>query len=231
MNHILRYISFVLSLLIAAVVSQPSVSAQTGNAGDAKKEYRSSFFKFGVKGGIDFISLDRFKAGEVSDAVRSYTGFSAGAVFSFDLPVQGMTLQPELNYISKGAKIMKEGEHLTNIRVDYIELPVNWQVGLDLILMRPFVAITPYIGYALYHTPADMGWDHFSRFEYGIGVGGGIDVWRFQLQFTYKWNLSSIMQPLEVASGDVVLDPSQELVQAVKDCSFRGFEINLAFFF
>ncbi len=230
MNHTLRYISFVLSVLMAAVASQSAVLAQTKDAEDIKKEYRKSFFKYGIKGGIDFISVDKFVVGEISEAVSTYTGFTAGVAFSFDLPVQGMTLQPELKYASKGARVRYGGDDV-NLRIDYIELPVNLQVGLDLILMRPFITLSPYIGYAVYHTPAEIGWEHFGRFEYGIGVGGGLDIWRFQLQLTYNWNLSGMMQTIEAPSGTPVMDPWQGMVKSVEGSNLRGLEISLVFFF
>ncbi len=231
MNHTLRYISLVLSLLVAMVASQSVLSAQVKDAEDIKKDYRKSFFKVGVKGGIEFYSIDKIIFNEnISEVVSTYTGFTGGVAFSFDLPVQGMTIQPELNYISKGAQVKYSGQY-TNVRVDYIELPVNFQVGLDLILMRPYLMVYPYIGCALYHTPKEIGWDHFQRLEYGVGVGGGVDIWRFQLQIKYSWNLSGMMKSAKANPGGVVLDQYQSLVESVKESSLRGLEISLVFFF
>lgn len=194
------------------------------------QDYASSFFKIGVKGGINFTSMSRFELGYISESVRNYTGFSAGLAFSFDLPVQGMTIQPELNYISKGA--MYNGPENFRFRTDFIELPVNLQVGLDLILLRPYLMVSPYIGYAVHKLPEEMPWSGINRFQYGIGIGGGVDFWRFQLQVKYNWNIGQLISGIpengvQIGSGENVEEPSGP----VRMGNFRGLEVNLVFFF
>ncbi len=218
MNRILRNISLSLMLLMVAL----PLAAQ-------KKEDKVSIFKYGVKGGIDFISLNKFEVGAIPETISTYTGFTAGIAFSFDLPVQGMTLQPELNYVSKGARI-KGQRSTTNLRLDYIELPVNLQVGLDLILMRPYLMVSPYIGCAVYRQPANLSWDYLKRFEYGIGIGGGIDVWRLQLQVKYNWNIGGMVKSKEGTSGSITIDTESRL-NSIKESNLRGLEVNLVFFF
>ncbi len=218
MNRTLRYISLSVLIFLMAL----PLAAQ-------EKDKKASFFKFGVKGGIDFISLDKFEVGAIPESVSTYTGFTAGVAFSFDLPVQGMTLQPELNYVSKGARI-KGGSGTTNLRLDYIELPVNLQVGLDLILMRPYLMLSPYIGYAVYREPEYISWEYLKHFEYGIGIGGGVDVWRLQLQVKYNWNIGGMVRSLEGSSGSITID-SESRLQTIKESNLRGLEVNLVFFF
>lgn len=218
MNRNLRNI-FLFSVLLVMTVSS---AAQ-------EKEQNVSFFKFGLKGGIDFISLDKFKVGAIPESVSTYTGFTAGMAFSFDLPVQGMTLQPELNYVSKGARI-KGAKGSTDLRMDYIEIPVNFQVGLDLILMRPYLMVSLYIGYAVFRQPENLSWDYLKPFEYGIGIGGGIDVWRIQLQVKYNWNFGGLARPLDGENGSITIDTESRL-QSIKESKFKGLEVNLVFFF
>ncbi|HIZ85669.1 MAG TPA: PorT family protein [Candidatus Coprenecus stercoravium] len=209
-------------LYAAVLLTVLSCSAVTASAQDREKEeskYASSFFKVGVKGGIDFISVNRFELGYISESVSNYTGFTAGVAFSFDLPVRGMTIQPELNYVSKGAFF--RGENNVRFRTDYIELPVNIQAGLDLILFRPFIMVSPYIGCAVYKQPGTLPWDHLNRFEYGIGIGGGIDFWKMQLQVKYNWNIGGLVK--NVSDSD--------LLRSVRKGNFRGLEVNLVFFF
>ena len=213
----MKYLRKLTAITGLAAVLLLSVTAAAGQDG------MPSFFKIGVKGGINFSSMSRFELGYISESVSSYTGFNAGLAFSFDLPVQGMTIQPELNYVSKGA--MYRGEEDFRFRADFIEIPVNLQVGLDLILLRPYIMVSPYIGYAVLRQPEGMDWSGINRFQYGVGIGGGVDFWRLQLQVKYNWNI-----------GGLVRGRSGEEMQAGPDGpvhmgNFRGLEVNLVFFF
>lgn len=194
------------------------------------EDYSSSIFKVGVKGGIGFTTMSRFELGYISESVRNYTGFSAGMAFSFDLPVQGMTIQPELNYVSKGT--MYRGPEDIRFRTDFIELPVNLQVGLDLIFLRPFLMVSPYIGYAVYRQPEQLEWNRINRFQYGVGIGGGVDVWRFQIQVKYSWNFGQLARSVSAediapGSGSVEIGTSS----SPRLGNYRGLEVNLIFFF
>ena len=208
---------FSAAVLMLAVAGPVSASAQDGKGdGNKDRSYASSFFKVGVKGGIDFISMSR---------VSNYTGFTAGVAFSFDMPLRGMTIQPELNYVSKGTmyrgKNPEGGSENARFRTDYIEVPVNFQFGLDLILLRPYLMVSPYIGYAVYKEPGIVSWDNTNRFEYGIGIGGGVDFWKFQLQVKYNWNIGQLARDTDSIDAE----------GPVRMGNYRGLEVNLVFFF
>lgn len=224
-----------LLLLSVAVVSY----AQTSDSDSLKhSKHSSSIFRFGIKGGMNFSRIDFTKPGDItiSENMNSHTGFNAGVAFSFKLPVKGMTIQPEINYVSKGAKI--KGDKNINIRMDYIEIPVNLQIGLDLILLRPFIMVSPYIGYSVYKQwscadypdiNTNMQWKYLNRFEYGIGVGGGIDVWRVQIQAKYNWNLGKLLP--EVPTNVVTDTYTKAIFDGIGNGNFRGFEISVTFLF
>lgn len=213
-----RTISIIIALTLVSCMVQ-TVSAKDG------------IFKVGVKGGINFTSISHFELGYISESVSTHTGFNAGLAFSVAMPVNGMTLQPEIGYVSKGA--MFPGEKQMRIRMDYVEIPVNLQYGLDLILMRPYLMVSPYVGYSVLRRPTEVNWTNLNRFEYGIGIGGGIDFWRFQLQVKYNWNLSRLVNSVPESrpdEGGVVID-SDNLLKAVRKAAFRGLEVNIVFFF
>lgn len=216
---------------LTAVIGLAAVLLVLSSGRAAGQDYSSSFFKIGVKGGFNFSSMSRFELGYISESVSSYTGFNAGVAFSFDLPVQGMTIQPELNYISKGAMYRgpEGGPDNFLFRTDFIELPVNLQVGLDLILLRPYLMVSPYIGCAVHKLPADVDWAGINRFQYGIGIGGGIDFWRLQLQVKYNWNIGQLAK--NVSRGDLPSGQDGGTSGPVRMGNYRGLEVNLVFFF
>ena len=113
----------------------------------------------------------------------SYPGFLAGVAVNFDLPI-GFALQPEVQYMQK---VMDMG-YLGTWNLGFVEPGIGLQYGLDLMLLRPFVAVTPFLSIP---TDKDMS------LNYGVGVGGGLDIWRFQIHAQYKW--SELYEGFEIA--------------------------------
>jgi hypothetical protein len=99
-------------------------------------------------------------------------------------------------------------------------LPVSVQMGMDLILLRPFIQVAPYIGYTLSASnDVDNLKFNAKEFKYGIGLGAGIDIWKLQVSGRYNWELSS------------VADFEWDGIESVKGGKNKGFELSVAFFF
>jgi len=128
------------------------------------RAYAFSWGKVGIKGTYHTAALSSSDASAVG-------GGGGGVAISLNLPVPGMSVQPELNFVYKYDRMM-------------MEIPVNLQVGLDLLLVRPFICLTPYLNFPL----SNAG--NINMFQAGFGVGGGIDIWRFQIQCRYNWNIT-----------------------------------------
>lgn len=223
-------------LFVSVVLLLASVSVSFSQEASPKK---AKIFHLGVKGGIDFSSLTYNKPNAISENMNSFTGFNAGVAFSIKLPVKGMTIQPELNYVLKGSlirgtNIADQSQDKVRNKMGYIELPVNLQYGLDLIFLRPFIMVSPYIGYSVYQVwesdsgSVDFNWNNINRFEYGIGVGGGIDLWRFQLQIRYNWNLGPFIS--SVPEG-IIDTTSGYIIDSIGNGNFRGLDVSVTFFF
>ncbi len=178
--------------------------------------------RFGVIGGMAFM-----RSSEMSRA--PYTLWQAGVTYKLGLPV-GFSLQPSLLYQTKGAKTTD----FKDIQTGYIELPVSVQWGPDLLVCRPFLDVTPFIGYAVSNKMWDNGtrvrpedkWKAMNRFEYGVGVGLGLEVWRFQLIGRYMWNFERLYDKKE--GPDVV---GSYVSDAFSTGKYRGFMLSLSFLF
>lgn len=137
--------------------------------------------RFGVKGGMNLNSTD-FKSASV-------TGYEIGISWQLDLPLW-FSLQPDLQYSVVGTNVGELQEH---IGVGYVKLPVNVQWGPRFMNknIRVFAQASPFIGYAV---SQDLGleWGDMNRFNYGAGLGVGLQLWCFQLTAQYNWNLGSI---------------------------------------
>ena len=109
-----------------------------------------------------------------------YTGLQVGVAYNLDLPL-GLSIQPALQYNIQG----------TNYRLDsggYLEFMTSVQWGLDLIIFRPFIDFSPFVGYAVNGDFGNIGCEP----EFGLGVGLGLDLWGFQFIWRYNWNFDAV---------------------------------------
>lgn len=135
-------------------------------------------------------------------------------------------LQPELVYNVRGTRI----DEFTQWKMAYLELPLNIQWGLDLIVMRPYIQVAPFVGYDFKNTISDteagnaLGeyTKNANRFEYGLSLGGGIDLMnRIQLSLCYSWNF-----------GDVVnLDSYRDDISGISRRNAHCLQFSMAYFF
>jgi hypothetical protein len=162
--------------------------------------------------------------------VKARTGWSVGGTCLVDLPL-GFSVQPSLLYHQKGANITNE----LSQSMGFLELPVSVQWGPDLLIFRPFLDVTPYVGYALSNkfsasvagiVLSDEGWKGKERFEYGLGLGDGVNVWKLQFIARYNWNFGSLYN---VEGWDDIKPHLKDLNS--KSENFGGVTLSLAFLF
>lgn len=181
--------------------------------------------KWGVTAGLNF------NTSKFSDVdVKARTGWSVGGTCLVDLPL-GFSVQPSLLYHQKGANITNE----VSQSMGFLELPVSVQWGPDLLIFRPFLDVTPYVGYALSNkfsasvagiVLSDEGWKGKERFEYGLGLGAGVNVWKLQFIARYNWNFGSLYN---VEGWDDIKPHLKDL--NFKSENFGGVTLSLAFLF
>lgn len=210
--------------LFLAAVAAVAVMASGLNA-DAQ-------VKFGVLGGFTSSST---KASDIK--TESVSLYHAGVAARVALPYD-FAIQPQLVYQVKGTAVDGTVNDF-NMKTGYVELPVQLQWGPDLMVCRPYVLAEPFVGYAVNvksvtsATPIEYVVNDFknlnlNRFEYGLGVGAGIEVWRLQLSAKYFWNFGQIAGDGEKLSDKII----GEGYKAISDGkSFSGINVSLAIFF
>lgn len=192
----------------------------------------SAQVSFGVTGGATFSKLDKnVIKGE------NMTKYHVGGTVQVRLPL-GFSIQPSLIYNVKGSKfgLPEAPEKTGDLSVGYLELPVSVQWGPDLLLFRPFLDVTPFVGYGLNNKlalpDADIirnTWatNGISRWEYGIGLGIGLEIWKFQVIGRYNWNLGSLMG----LKADAAEGIGQALRGSFERGKFGGFTLTAAILF
>jgi opacity protein-like surface antigen len=177
------------TLLAAIVLLSVALPANAGNQG----------FRWGIKGGLNIagVSVKDLNA----DVFKNYTGFNAGLTMQLPLAL-GFMIQPDLWYSQTGATINLLGVTSGTMVSQSIALPIGVQWGISLLNgnIRPYVEVSPYIGYSLAQKVSFAGetekieGDQLNKFQYGVGLGVGVDIWRFQVSFRYKWGLNSVVK-------------------------------------
>ena len=157
---------------------------------------------FGVTGGANFRTYNLKDVGS-----KTLTQWNAGLVYKCNLPL-GFQVHPTLLYSVKAGTLEVAPVDLS---VGYLELAASAQWGPDLILFRPYIEVCPFVGYGL------NGWGDIpstwrtpERLEYGVGLGGGLQVWQFQLAARYNWALTD---------------------KTVHNADFSGVTLSLTYFF
>ena len=188
---------------------------------------------FLVKAGLSNSNMDlnRDVASVISEDVlsgaffKNFTGYHVGVGYRTGT-WSGLRLQPELLYNVRGTRV----DDATRWSMGYLEMPLNVQWGLDLIVMRPFIQVAPCIGYDFLNNTSETAAGHAlgtvttdaSRLEYGLSVGGGLDILNsFQISVNYNWNFGPVAN----------LDAYQDKVVGIERKNARCLQVSLAYIF
>lgn len=193
----------------------------------------SAQVKFGLTAGMNFNSA------KISDVkMDAKAGWNVGATLQVDLPL-GFSIQPSLVYMHKAAGF--EVPALSSAIVDDLKLqvlqtvgsvvlPVSVQWGPDLIVARPFLDVTPYVGYSLTNkVKSDFaGVEETVKggngLDYGLGLGAGLNVWKLQAIVRYNWNFGVLGNYKDFTGVDLGnLNTENE--------TYGGITVSLAYFF
>jgi hypothetical protein len=105
-----------------------------------------------------------------------------------------------------------------NLKMGFLELPVAVQWGIDLLLFRPYLEVAPFVGCAVAKNDPNIKWTDINRFSYGVGLGGGLEVWKLQVSARYNWNLGPLAKA-STAFGTIM-----------QNKNFGGVTLSVAFF-
>ncbi len=169
----------------------------TGNGFAQQRPYR-----FGIKAGINYISLENYGKGYYSD-FDAKSGWTFGVLFQYKTGgFVNYSVVPELVFTNSTTDVdlIYVTDCITTIQT--IDLPVNFKVGLQLSkIFRPYVLgniygsyIVNYQGDIFYLLDKDESWvkSNINKFFFGVSAGLGFDLWKFQIEGRYRWNLNRI---------------------------------------
>jgi hypothetical protein len=171
------------------------------NAQEQKTSMENSLSpKFGVKGGLNLSNLYTDQA----DDNNLKAGFNLGLYAKLPL-TKGLSIQPELIYSGKGAKLtynnvlLGKGEYRFNL--NYVEVPVllvinlaknfNIQAG-GYVSYLASANITDLKNNGTNNDIKNLNAENFNRLDYGLAGGIGVDVSNFTIGARYNYGLKEL---------------------------------------
>lgn len=159
-------------------------------------------YRYGVVAGQNIATIKSKK----SDSQDIITGLVGGVAMQAIWP-KGFVLQPEILYSQKGCVFT--GNPL-RYDMDYLEIPVKAMYRLNLADVKPFAFVAPYGAYAIRLTANgeaisdNVFANKINKFDFGIGVGAGFDVWKIQLSFKYTWGIAPVLDDVYTVRNKVL---------------------------
>lgn len=137
------------------------------------------------------LSIDRFSKGNVKTMGKP--GWHAGASVLVKMPAY-FSIQPGVWFERTYSNVYNYSS-LEEMRTDYITVPIPVQWGPDLGFCRLFVQGVPFVDFPIAAKTRSNGggWtedvkEFFKAAQFGVGVGGGLEIWRLQISARYNWH-------------------------------------------
>jgi hypothetical protein len=159
-------------------------------------------WRFGVKGGVNYIHLENYGTGYYSD-FDAKPGWTLGVIAEY-------TKGDFFNYSIAPEVIVTQSYTLVDLiyvtdfpaNIQTIDIPVNVRAGLRLSkIFRPYLLGNIYISYMynnvgeffdLLDADNSLTDNTIRKFYYGLSAGMGFDLWKFEVEGRYRWNLNKI---------------------------------------
>lgn len=159
-------------------------------------------YKFGIKAGISYVHLENYGKGYYSD-FDPKPGYTVGALFQYTKgSFLTYSIVPEIVFTSSTTAV--DLLYITDCwtTIQTIDIPVNFKLGLQLSkIFRPYILaniygsyVVEYKGDLFYLLDNKDKWvkSNINKLYFGVGAGLGFDLWKFQFEGRYRWNLNSI---------------------------------------
>lgn len=142
---------------------------------------------FLIKGGVEFPHYNVSNLGDLN--FKEMTGWHAGIGYQTG-SLLGFSFQPELLFQHGGMDGGPSGDIPENIRVNNLQVVANVQWGIDLLIFKPYIFAAPFVSYDLTDVSQILS---RKKWDYGIGAGLGLDIWKLQLSAKYNWAFGGII--------------------------------------
>lgn len=171
-----------------------------------------------------------------------------GVAYKYSLG-HGFVIQPQLMFNEKSVRLYNKTASdvkypRLSVENGYIELPVQVQWGPQIPFGHLFVFAEPFVGFGIngyasgFRNPHRNEWKdcNMSRFEYGMGLGLGYELWHVQFSAQYSLNFGNLCIDPSVPDPDPndseIVTISSQMARTFNSCrNFGGIYFTMGFFF
>lgn len=183
----------------------------------------SAQIRFGVKAGTNLSNLyvSGNNQGINADQYKARVSYHFGGMMEYSLS-DIFAIEPELMYTNGGANLKKEnsfGMSDGHITLNSVQLPVNLKASFGLGDKKIFVYGGPYLSYNMYgkakgkingkaeDTEIFSKGSDMKRWDYGVGIGVGIEINKLVLSLNNQIGLADIngAEGSKMKSGNISL--------------------------
>lgn len=160
---------------------------------------------FGVYGGFTTNNFSSIRSAYDELKDKPLMGWNAGVNLHIKLPAY-FSISPgvefgRVNLAFANTGLVYDYQTITRVNQNLISVPIPIAWGPDLGVIRPFVQVVPFVNFNLggrFKTyDADMKeiWhdakDMFAMAQFGLGAGGGVELWKVVVSARYNWMFGS----------------------------------------
>ncbi|WP_029903198.1 porin family protein [Prevotella sp. 10(H)] len=183
----------------------------------------SAQIRFGVKAGTNLSQLyvSGERQGINAEQYKGRVSYHFGGMMEYSLS-EMFAIQPEFMYTNAGANLKSDnsfGMTDGHITINTLQLPVNLKASFPLGNNKLFVYAGPYVGYNLYgkakgkingkteDTEIFTKGSNMKRWDYGVGIGVGMEVKQFVVSLNNQIGLADIngAKDAKMKSGNISL--------------------------
>lgn len=154
-----------IELLTVAILLAGGYCANAQTITDSPSNERNMLI---LKAGLN---ITRQNLGASNVNVSSRGAFHGGVAFNLYTGARGLSIQPELNFIGKGASLKSGTGESQKLNLSYLELPVlvKYRFGVG------YVNAGPSLGLRL-NNPDNIGYGKSTGLDFGLQMGAGLSI-------------------------------------------------------
>ena len=159
----------------------------------------SAQFAFGIKAGINVEDVS-FNKDIIPDAYDNHTGWTAGVMAEFSLPILGLGADASVMYANRKSAIADKN-------LSFIDVPINlkWKINVPVVakIVKPYIFTGPSFAFLANKDAIVDAWEH-QTVDVDWNLGIGVELFsHLQIGASYGWGLTNTIQVADkyVGSG------------------------------
>ncbi len=157
----------------------------------------SAQISFGVKAGLNVEDVS-FNKDIVTDVYDNHTGWTAGVMAEFTLPILGLGADASVMYANRKSAIADKN-------LSFIDIPINlkWKINVPVVakIVKPYIFTGPSFSFLANSDAIEAAWEH-QNVDVDWNLGVGVELFsHLQVGASYGWGLTNTIKTVDGYTG------------------------------